>query len=185
MPPPHPVVSAPIKDRHGVVQGAVTIYHMVPRNQRTGTTPIASLGCQHRCRSYAGAPALLTWQITAARGYFPMHCRNALFRLNLFPQGSWRVEYRIEARKGNRKSRKKRKRRLQRHRLKSGALAMHARDLRFLRCLRFPLLLADPARYRRPETPARSLLWFGCGRSAALGILRASFFICVRTFLVL
>src|SRR3979490_3330978 len=46
---------------------------------------------------------------------------------------------------------------------------MHARDLRFLRCLRFPLLLADPARYQRPETPARSLLWFGCGRSAALG----------------
>src|ERR1700693_3568076 len=46
---------------------------------------------------------------------------------------------------------------------------MRARDLRFLRCLRFPLLLADPARYRRPETPAHSLLWFGCGRSAALG----------------
>jgi hypothetical protein len=54
---------------------------------------------------------------------------------------------------------------LQRHRLNSGALAMHARDLRFLRSLRFPLLLADQARYRRPETPARSLLWFGCGRS--------------------
>jgi hypothetical protein len=50
---------------------------------------------------------------------------------------------------------------------------MHARDLRFLRCLRFPLLLADQARYRRPETPARSLLWFGCGRSAALGRSRA------------
>src|SRR5471030_1528744 len=46
---------------------------------------------------------------------------------------------------------------------------MRACDLRFLRCLRFPLLLADPARYRRPETPARSLLWFGCGRSATLG----------------
>ena len=75
----------------------------------------------------------------------------------------------------------KRKRRLQRHRLKSGALAMYARDLRFLRCLRFPLLLADPARYRRPETPARSLLWFGCGRSAALGALRAS---ALKSFLV-
>ena len=61
---------------------------------------------------------------------------------------------------------------------------MHARDLRFLRCLRFPLLLADPARYRRPETPAQSLLWFGCGRSAALGALRASAYICVESFLV-
>ena len=61
---------------------------------------------------------------------------------------------------------------------------MHARDLRFLRCLRFPLLLADPARYRRPETPARSLLWFGCGRSAALGVLRASAYICVESFIV-
>ena len=100
---------------------------------------------------------------------FRCTARNALFRLNLFPQGSWHVGYRIEARKGNRKERKKRKRRLQGHRLKSVALAVHARDLRFLRCLRFPLLLADPARYRRPETTARSLLWFGCGRSHALG----------------
>jgi hypothetical protein len=33
--------------------------------------------------------------------------------------------------------------------------------------LRFPSLLADPARDRRPETPAQSLLWFGCGRPAA------------------
>ena len=55
---------------------------------------------------------------------FRCTARNALFRLNLFPQGSWRVGYRIEARKGNRK---KRKRRLQRHRLKSDALAMDAR----------------------------------------------------------
>jgi hypothetical protein len=89
--------------------------------------------------------------------------RNARFHLNVFPQGSWRVGDRIEARKGNRKTRKTRKRWLQRHRLKSGALAMHAHYLRVLRVLRFLLLLADPARYRRRETPARSLLWFGCG----------------------
>ena len=54
------------------------------------------------------------------------------------------------------------------------ALAMHARDLRFLRDLRFPLPLPDPARYPRRETPARSLLRFGCGRLAALGPLRNS-----------
>ena len=37
------------------------------------------------------------------RLFFRCTARNALFRLNLFPEGSWRVGYRIEARKGNRK----------------------------------------------------------------------------------
>jgi hypothetical protein len=67
--------------------------------QRQGARNDAVVG------EYLAEPsALLTWQ-NHRRPRLLSECtaRNALFCLNLFPQGSWRVGYRFEARKGNRK----------------------------------------------------------------------------------
>jgi hypothetical protein len=84
---------------------------------------------------------------TAARGFAGITCtaRNALFRLNLFPQGLWLVGYRMEQGKGTTNNANNANAGCSDIASSLAPLAMHARDLRFLRCLRFPLLLADPA----------------------------------------